>query len=46
MGGDFFENVPSYAQREAHIREVRKQMQTVAYDKLKAAITNALYKAQ
>ena len=46
IGGDFFENVPSYAQREAHIREVRKQMQTVAYDKLKEAITNVLYKAQ
>lgn len=41
VGGDFFEKVSTYAQREAYVREKRIQMQKMVYDKLQTAILNA-----
>ncbi len=38
VGGDFFENVPTYAARAEYLAEMRAKMQQSAYDQLKKAI--------
>lgn len=38
QGGDFFEHVWTYAQREAYIKECRVYMQTVVFQRVRAAI--------
>lgn len=37
-GGDFFEHVMTYAEREQHMKEIRKTMQSMVYEKMKDAI--------